>query len=175
MRTSKQWWDSIKNDPEKVKNWLIRQYIGEVTAVGRIQTLILDKLGEGLVKEVIKAIIRQENNHAEWILGLLKARGIDSVEIENPESRYWSKTLPKAVDLTHTMGIAAHAENMRLERIKVIAEDPDSPLDVRDVFARILPDENFHAKIFRHLTPDNVFDSLKDAQKEGEKVLGLVT
>ena len=41
-------------------------------------------------------------------------------------------------DLETGCAVGAHAERMRLERIEVIAGDPEAPADIRAVFARIL-------------------------------------
>ena len=37
MRTSKQWWEEVKADPEKFNRWLVKQYRGEVTAASWIE------------------------------------------------------------------------------------------------------------------------------------------
>ena len=30
MKTSQQWWDEVKANPEKTATWLIKQWLGEV-------------------------------------------------------------------------------------------------------------------------------------------------
>jgi hypothetical protein len=56
----------------------------------------------------------------------------------------------------------------------VIADDPDAPEDVRDVFARILPQEEFHEKAFRSFSSDDALTETSDNHLQGANALGLI-
>jgi hypothetical protein len=62
---------------------------------------------------------------------------------------------------------------MRLERIEVIAADTTAPADLRDVFARILPQERFHERAFRSLATPESLERTREAHNLGRAVLGL--
>ena len=72
-------------------------------------------------------------------------------------------------------GIAHHAETMRLERITVIATDPEAPEDIRLVFARILRDERFHANAFARLAGERAIVRTRSAHRHGAEAIGFVS
>ena len=92
-------------------------------------------------------IAAQERTHASWVGQLLQARGV-TPQLLDKDDRYWRETLTGIDSLESGAAVAAHAEDMRLARIEVIASDSDPhvPDDIRSVFARILPQERFHAR-----------------------------
>jgi hypothetical protein len=172
-RTSAQWWAETKADPAKFNEWLLKQYRGEVTAAVRIV-----KLGEqfgitGKNAVTLGVIAGQEANHAQWVGELLKARGIELPTVEEAEERYWAKTLPGIESFESGSAVAAHAEEMRLERIRVIVADADAPIDVRAVFTRILREEVFHARAFREMSTDAAMAATLNAHEAGMAALGL--
>lgn len=173
MRTSKQWWNEVKNDPDKFNEWLVKQYRGEVTAASRIRQLSTT-FGKDRpnAQKLLEIIAKQEEQHAQWVLALLRQRGIEP-SVENAENRYWTETLPGITDLDTGTAVAAHAEKMRLERITAIAEDPDAPSDVRKVFHRILRDEIFHEETFRMLSTPEAMEKTRHNHEQGAHVLGL--
>jgi len=172
MKTSAQWWAECKADPAKFNRWLQRQYTGEVTAAGRIRDLATKFGVEGRNARIIEVIAQQEEQHASWIRELLEARGI-KVEVQAAEDRYWAETLPGITDFITGTAVAAHAEGMRLERIKVIADDEDAPADVRYFFQKILRDETFHENAFLNMTTPEALDATRGNHELGEKALGL--
>lgn len=174
MKTSAQWWAECKADPEKFNRWLQRQYTGEVTAAKRINQVFAKHPPQNdRWWPVIQEIAAQEQAHAEWIAILLRNRGIEP-KIEESDKRYWLETLPGIDDFFTASAVAAHAEAMRLERIKVIAEDPDAPEDVRNTFDRILRDELFHERAFRTMTSPEAYEATRDNHELGREALGLV-
>jgi len=114
-----------------------------------------------------------EKNHAAWVLDLLVARNIRPTLLDKKE-RYWEKTLVGIDSFIKASAVAAHAEEMRLERIRAIANDETAPADIRAVFARILPQEEFHARAFKKMTTTAVYDATQDAHELGRTALGLV-
>jgi rubrerythrin len=178
MRTSQEWYDSIKNDPEKILNWLKNQYHGEVTAAERIRSLILcydPTIGPVRLdswKAVVEGIAKEEELHATWVGELLRVRGVEPEKLVKDE-RYWNETVKQIVDWDTGCAVAAHAEKMRLERIEVICNDPETQADIREVFAKILIQERFHAKTFELYTTDDAMKRTLEGHLAGLNELGL--
>ena len=172
---SLQWWNNIKNDDLLLADWLIKQYRGEVTAASRIRTLALSKAKTEEQKRLLKIIASQEEIHAGWIFDLLNDRNLAAkASINNSEDRYWSKTLPLAsVSFENAVAVGAHAEAMRLDRIKVIAEDDSAPKDIQKVFKKILADELFHERTFRAMATEESLKETSNAHNLGMELLGL--
>lgn len=172
-RTSKDWWESVKRDPEAFHGWLLDQYRGEATAAGRIERLRDGYAAPGTrASRVLSVIADQERKHAGWVGELLRARGVEP-RIEPEAERYWPRMLPGIHDLESGCAVGAHAEKMRLERIEAIAQDPGAPADVRAVFARILPEERFHERAFRAMAGDAAMRAAEGAHELGRLALGL--
>ncbi len=174
MRTSFTWWNAIKSDNVAFIDWLRDQYHGEITAHDRIQSFLKTHVpADSPWRRTLELIASQELTHASWVGDLLRARGIEPTVLVKPE-RYWDATLPGAIDFETAAGVAAHAEQMRLERITVIAIDVDAPADVRDVFARILPEERFHAGAFRHMAGEPAFAATLARHELGMEAIALI-
>lgn len=62
---------------------------------------------------------------------------------------------------------------MRLERIRAIASDTEAPEDIKQVFLRILPQEEYHARAFRKMTSTEAYNATTDAHELGRVALGL--
>lgn len=166
------WWSKIKKDGKALVAWLRDQYHGEVTAADRIERYCASQAPEQW-KSVLETIATQEKMHAVWVGDLLKRRGHDPQVIEKNE-RYWEEVVGSVSDFETAAGAAAHAEQMRLERIEVIANDPHGPNDVKNVFKRILRDERFHARAFAAMAGESGMERTKDAHERGLQALGLV-
>jgi len=173
MKTSAQWWAEVKADPAKFNNWLVKQYRGEVTAAHRIRDIVRQFAPTARYAQILERIAVQEEQHAEWVLGLLKTRGVEA-SLDGAEKRYWAAVKDAAVDFSTAAAVGAHAEEMRLERIRVIVADPDTPADVREVFGRILPQEVWHASAFTEMAGPEAMASTKYAHEQGRALLGLV-
>lgn len=173
MRTSAEWWDEVKRSPELMSDWLIKQYRGEVTAAERIMAVVGKFDLNSKTKRILTEIASQEEAHAEWVLELLQSRGI-TPSIDGAEERYWKTVLPAAVDFETTAAIGAHAERMRLERIRAIVHDQDGPQDVRATFQKILKQEEWHAIAFERIAGPAAMAKMEYTQEQGRAVLGLV-
>ncbi len=172
-RTSTEWWVATKSDPAAFIKWLKDQYHGEVTAAVRIRELILIYPANPKWKNTVETIASQEETHAEWVGELLTARGVKPETLEKRE-RYWENTLKQITDWDSGCAVAAHAEAMRLDRIRAICADPDAPGDVKEVFGKILVQEEFHEKAFRSFTTDEAMKRTLDGHLAGMNELGLV-
>lgn len=171
--TSEEWWEEVKADPEKLTDWLQKQYHGEVTAADRIRDFSRNYAQpETRAARILDLIASQEVDHASWVGELLVARGIEPVLLDKDE-RYWEQTLPQIGSFATGAAVAAHAEHMRLERIRVIAHDPETPEDIRTVFDRILPQEVFHERAFRSLAGPEAMQETVEAHLQGRNVIGL--
>jgi rubrerythrin len=177
VRTSAEWWSAVKVDPVLLMDWLRKQYHGEATAAVRMRDF-LARFGaqarDPRWVNTVEEIARQEETHAEWVGELLRARGEEPSVIANKAERYWDATLPGIESWESGCAVAAHAEAMRLDRIRVIAADPDAPPDVRAVFARILPQEEFHERAFRAFASDAALTAALEGHAAGAEALGLV-
>lgn len=169
---SLEWWNKTKASPEKLLKWLKDQYHGEVTAATRIRELILIYDANPKWKETVELIASQEEKHAEWVGGLLKTRGIGP-EILNKRERYWEETIKQITDWDTGCAVAAHAEAMRLERIKVICKDESADEDIKEVFAKILVEEEFHEKAFRTFSTSEAMEKTLAGHLAGLNELGL--
>ena len=174
-KTSEQWWNEVKNNEILFTEWLKKQYHGELSAAYRISAL-WNKIGGGTYQEdkIIDTIIKQEETHAEWIKSLLISRNIKAEYLIDHKARYWDIALKDITNIQELAAIAAHAEEMRLERIKTICADEDAPEDVSEVFQKILKDEEFHAQAFKEITTTEEYEKRKENHKAGAEAIGLV-
>lgn len=174
MKTSKEWWDETKASPEKINNWLKNQYHGEALASERIREFILPHM-EGKYHFMVERIADDEERHASWVGELLESRGI-TAEILKKEERYWKEVMTDdfTSDGQYAAAVAAHAEEMRLERIMVIMEDSESPEDIKKVFTQIYKDELFHAKGFKLIAGDDYYNKASENHAKGLEALGLI-
>lgn len=149
MRTSKEWWNEVKNDDAKFNEWLRKQYHGEFLAWKRISEFAESMENDSRWKLPTTMVAIQEMKHAALVGELLLNRGIIPQVLENKQERYWEKALDGVTTTTEIAAQAAWAELMRLERIRVIANDIDMDgNDISEVFNTILVDEEFHARFF---------------------------
>lgn len=172
MKTTEQWLEGILADTNELHRWLQRQYIGEVTAANRIS-----KLASAAPYKHFKTLSKiavDELEHAKWVLGLLEARGIPLPKVESAEERYWKPILGEAEDdFDKTAAAGFHAEGMRLVRIRALAADPRVDQDIREVFAKILPDEEFHERAFGAIASERAKAIMANKHQEGLDRLGL--
>jgi rubrerythrin len=174
MKTSKEWWDETKASPEKLVNWLKNQYHGEAVASERIKQFILPNM-EGKYEFMVEKIADDEDKHASWVGKLLLDRGI-TPEILQKEERYWKEVMTEDFtnNCNYAAAVAAHAEEMRLERITVIMNDPESPKDIQETFKNIYRDEVFHAKGFKLIAGDDYYNQASENHAKGLEALGLI-
>lgn len=167
-----EWMDKILASKDELHHWLQRQYIGEVTAANRISKLASAAPYKHF--KVLSKIAIDELEHAKWVLSLLEARNIPIPKIESPEERYWKPVLAEAEDdFDKTAAAGYHAEGMRLQRIRALAVDYRVDKDIRDVFKRILPDEEFHEKAFGAIASERAKELMAGKHHEGLERLGL--
>lgn len=171
MKNTTQWLNEIKASPEKLNNWLERQYIGEALAAQRIQSLA--DVTDNRYGMILTKIAHDEARHCAWVAGLLTSRGIPLPEISYDNTRYWKPILDNLHTFSEIAGAGHHAEAMRLVRIRALAEDNEIPSDIRQVFKDILPDEEMHTKAFESMSTEEAINSTRELHKAGLDLLGL--
>lgn len=172
-KTTQQWMQEVKTVPGKLEKWLERQYIGEALAAQRIQTLADTQIGTKHWR-ILERIAQDEKRHTSWIADLLHHRNIPLPEVTYDGVRYWQPILDNLHTFAEITGAGHHAEAMRLVRIKALAEDTDIAEDIREVFAKILPDEQFHTLAFGKLSTPEAIEKTRTLHKQGLELLGLV-
>jgi hypothetical protein len=172
-----QWLDKITSSQEELTHWLQRQYVGEVTASNRIKNLTTQFQDKFTEKPnwvmVIEKIADDEARHAEWVKQLLVSRNIDIPSTEDAEKRYWSKIGLDDLSFEDTAAAGHHAEHMRLVRIRALADSEKVDNDIREVFKKILPDEEFHEKAFKIMATEESIKKMLDKHEAGMQALGL--
>lgn len=172
-RTSSEWWSEVRGDRARLLEWLRKQYHGEVLAAERVRKFRDDFVPpESKWFATLGTIAEQEANHAEWVAELLRARG-ETPRLLPKEERYWNVVLQGTTAGEDLAAAAAHAEEMRLERILVIAHDPLADGDIREVFLRIEPDERFHAKAFRAMAGEDAMRRALAAHEAGMAAINV--
>jgi len=172
MTTTQQWLDKILSSESELHHWLERQFIGELTAAKRIRKLA-DAAPEKF-KPVINRIADDEAQHAFWVGELLVARGKSlGLTLEHAEDRYWKPILSELDSFEKTVAAGHHAEGMRLIRIRALASDERIDSDIREVFAKILPDEEFHERAFGAMTSADQIEATRGLHELGLERLGL--
>ena len=171
--TTQQWLAKILSSKEELHNWLIRQYIGEMTAVGRIARVA--HTAPKRYQSILWKIADDEFQHATWVLNLLIVRGIGWPDVGNAqaEERYWKPVKEGMETFEDTAAAGHYAENMRLVRIRALANCAEIDKDIRDVFIKILPDEEMHEKAFKAMTNQESLDKMKSKHEAGLELLGL--
>jgi hypothetical protein len=173
MLTTKEWWNGIRDNPEELARWLRRQYVGELAAVNLLSQLLIrfgSKMNEAQW-ETIHKIMSQEAVHGRWMKELMDVRGILPEENASAERRYWNEVLPAVDSFEKAVAAGFHAENMRLFRIREIANDPKAPEDIRTTFNRILPHEEWHEEAFAEMMGDT---DITEFHEKGLEALNLV-
>lgn len=165
------WIAKITTNDGDLRYWLERQYIGEISAATRISALV-ESTPEAH-KATMKRIALDEKKHAEWVAELLLARGMELPVVKHAEERYWKPVLSFANSFAKLAAAGHHAEGMRLVRIRALANCEKVDADIRDVFSRILPDEEFHERAFRLMSTPLAIEEMKPHHSAGLEMLGL--
>lgn len=165
MKTSQEWWNETKSSPVKLAHWLQRQAYGEEQAHKRI-TALADKYNN----PVLHRIARDELKHSLWITQYLAQNNIDFLNIH--EERYWKEINLQFENLEQIGAVGYHAEAMRLERIKIIAQDKDF-MTLADIFKKIQKDEEYHVEAFKSLTTEEEIEIAAIDHEQGMLALGL--
>lgn len=175
MKTVKEWVDKILSDSNELIHWLTRQYIGERLAAERLQTLVktIEDTSTPEQKTILGKIAKDELTHSDWVATLLTNRGIELPQPTYEHDKYWKLALSEDFSSEEIFAAGAHAENMRLHRIRAIVADTRFDEDIREVFSKILPDEEFHAKAFAFLAGKDAIESTRSNHELGLKALGL--
>lgn len=173
MRT-RTWWEHLLKDEAKLNTWLVRLYNNEKDAEHRFIDFA-KRFCDGDMEawHLFHFIAEQERRHAQIVLSVLNERGVEVYETSSGTGRYWSKVLPCAVDKDTAAGVGALAEQLSLERMRVIIEHPYTPKQLVDMFRQIEPDESLHARALANLAGKHGIKEVIDCHSEGLIALGL--
>lgn len=150
-KTTEEWWAETKADPEKLAHWLRRQYVGEMAAVNLLSELLITYGNQATEQEWhnVHKVMCQEATHAKWMKQVMDGRGISPEEGASTDRRYWAEVKPAVKSFAEGCAAGYHAEKMRLERIRIIANERDPEYnDLATVFSNILPHEEWHEEVF---------------------------
>jgi len=165
-KTSQQWWNETVADLSKLEGWLQRQCYGELKAHERILALS-KKFNNNFILEKIAG---DELKHHLWLKEYLISNGIPL--LSEHEERYWKEINMDFKTIEEMAAVGHHAEMMRLERIRVIAQDESLPF-LSNMFKYILLDEEFHAEAFKKLSNEQQIELAKVDHAQGMLALGL--
>ncbi len=174
MHTTQAWWDEIKSDRAKLEAWMRRQYIGEMAAVNLLSEVLLRFGAEATLNEWenVHKVMVQEAIHAKWMRELCDREGITLERNASAERKYWAEVLPNVHNFREAMAAGFHAESMRLERIRTIANERDPQFsDFAATFTRILPHEEWHEHVFDQMRQGN---DLTQYHERGLEALSLL-
>ncbi len=177
---TRQWWEKLLADEEKLNGWLVRLYQNERDAAFRFIDFA-NKFCDGDMEPwyLFHFIAMQEHRHAEIVLALLHDRGINIVHPSSftidssANGRYWGKVMPCAVDKDTAAGVGALAEQLSLERMRVIIDHPFTPKPIVEMFKQLEPDESLHAKALANLAGKHGISEVIDCHSAGLVALGL--
>ncbi len=168
------WWDELLENPTKQIEWLKKQYHGEVLAGKRIRNIFSQFKMNADDQAIIARVANEEDQHALWLGELLLARGVTPSMLNDHVERYWDYDKLNAIaSVKEAAAIGYHAEVMRLSRIKVIRDHPDSPKDMAETMAKIFKDEVGHVSAFKGLTNPDAIEATRDDHEMGVNALGL--
>lgn len=169
-KTSKEWLQSVKQNPDKFNKWLANQWLAEVEAAARIQKLA-DTATNSKEQVLLSKIASDEARHADLLKGLCNTRGIKISE--KSSNRYYDSVKLSGLTRSELFAVGHYAEGMRLSRIEAICVDTEMPSDITTVFQSILKDEQMHEKAFKSLTDKESLEAMRDRHELGVQALGL--
>jgi len=168
MKTSKQWWSEIKNNPLKFNKWLSQQWLAENVAFIKIKELSFNDPDNAAI---LTKIATDELKHSVLLQGLCENRGVEIAW--GSTDRYYGSIKLEELSKDELYAIGHYAEGMRLSRIQAIVEDRDTPRDISFVFSIILKDEVMHEKAFKVLASKDALQRMKNKHELGVQALGL--
>lgn len=174
VKKTKDWWVKVLADPSKLNTWLVRLYNNEKDAYERFLGFSQQYCQPNSEAwHLFHFIALQELRHGQTVLEVLEKRGI--VERGNPvvNERYWGKVLPCIESMETAAGVGALAEQLSLERMRVIIDCADTPSDIKEMFEQIEPDESVHARSLAVLAGKHGIKEVIDCHSAGLEALGL--
>jgi len=173
-RITQSWWKACLNNPEKLEHWLVSLYNNEKDAEKRFLNFAKDYCqGDPEAYQIFSEIARQEREHSLLVEKVLENRGIKKYEKSSSNGRYWRNTVPCIVDKQTAAAIGAYAEGLSLRRMRTIIKDPETPVDLKEMFLIIEPEESYHAKVLEKIATKWGMKSVRDCHDKGLEELGL--
>ena len=130
-----EWWSKCLLDKEKLEHWLVRLYNNEKDAEERFISFANEYCKDDKsTYEIFIKIAEQERNHAILVEKVLKERNITLYEISSKNGRYFRNTIPCIHCVKTAAAIGAFAEGLSLMRMRCIINDPNTPIDLVELF-----------------------------------------
>ncbi len=167
------WWDRLIADEEAMVRWLQKLqhteyegWTGNIENNARWNTEPKDLK----IEQVLLKTGDDELRHSDMLVELLNKRGVGP-SIVSPPSLYWEEMEKHVVDLKTCSAMCYLGEQLAADRFQIILEHPGTPSDVLDFIKSALPDEKYHARIFRILAGDEAIAKMALIQ---ENVLAMM-
>jgi len=163
---TKTWWKNLCADEDRLIKWLQKLqhterhgFYDNHDAIERFTDPMKDK---NAIKVLTQTAI-DEWRHADLLVGLIHNRGL---AITAPvKSLYWDEMEKVIVDLDTCMAAFHLAETLAAWRFEIFYEYENTPNDVKQWLETVIPDEQYHGKIFRKLTSEDTIARIKIEQQ----------
>lgn len=162
------WWERLLADEEAMIRWLQKLqhteyegYTGNIENNARWNTEPKDLLTE----RVLLKTGDDELRHSDLLVELLNKRGVGPSEV-SPPSVYWDEMEKHVVDLKTCSAMCYLGEQLAADRFEIILAHEGTPTDVQDFLKSALPDEKYHARVFRTLAGDDAIAKMIQVQDQ---------
>lgn len=173
-KITEDWWTKCLNDKEKLEHWLVGLFNNERDAELRFQEFASKYCSNDKeAYDTFMLIAEQERNHGVLVTKILEDRRITFYVKSSANGRYWRNTIPCICDMKTAAAIGAYAEGLSLKRMRVIIKDPNTPIDLVNLFKVIEPEEAYHAKALENIATKYGMKAVKDCHDKGLEELGL--
>jgi rubrerythrin len=171
---TQRWWRDLLQDEVQLMRWLNRLYHNEKEADQRFVNFAAKFCQQDEEsRKVFMVIANQEAAHARLVQSVMLNRGWTTWSEPAGPERYWNTTRHLADDIKTAAAVGAYAEVTSLNRLRVLATDEQTPADLKEMFAAILPDEEYHAKALADLAGPDKMALVRPYHEAGLRNLGL--
>ena len=173
-RITEIWWQKCLLDKQKIEHWLISLYNNELDAKERFLDFAEKYCQEDVESyKIFLEIAAQEAKHAILVENIIKNRGLTIYVKSSKTGRYWLQTLKCIEDKMTAAAIGAYAEGLSLKRMRIIINNVNTPVDLRELFKIIEPEESYHAKILQKIAKKYGMSKVRECHNKGLEALGL--
>ncbi len=173
-RQTDTWWKQVLMNPKKLFNWLKKLRNTEEAAYQRFVDFANEYCKNNPhYYRVFTTIAEQEAEHAKIIEALLTKYG-EKIDLNKkyPE-KYWSEAQKCVNDMETAAGLGFFAEDLSLQRMLVIIDNPETPSDLKELFERLHADEKFHVNALKRIAGEKGVNGVIDCHSKGLEALGL--
>lgn len=168
LQFTKDWWKRCLADPAKLAAWLQKLQITEISGYTDWADVFIPRYRKEInsrTESILTNIALDEMKHSQLLLGLMLERRIKPLETLECQSTYWATMYLCQTDLNTCCAANFFGESLAADRFEVIESMKETPSDIRDVIARILPDEIFHKVTLKKLAGDEAIETMREAHE----------